>query len=396
MISIFFLAFLLSLVSFVLSLFLHRKRLSNILELSDLTELSKAEYLRQPYLAVANFFFILTLMFFVLAIYWPQISFDVVINPVLHFSYIKTSHESNLVVDVILVCGFTSLFSIIYPLIKKQNSLVDFSRFVIGFMFGLAFSLLMLPTYGLGGLLFLIMLFFFVFLSENSLISVAGAIFGYFFLVVFVYSTSIFELIILWLAIMLMIGILLGIFLVMKFDKGLLFVLIFMCFPVLYYFGAGYDITMTLVFLAGLVLFLNFIYELTFKFKAALVALFVIAFYLADGLAHSFVFGVAFIVGLSIGLFLIAELYKNAIRSVLSKWILLSMRSKNDKIDLSGHESVSSFKNRKIKRKSYLFTWLDHLILRPLLKHGFMIELVEEEENGERYLRNIFGETQNF
>ncbi|MGQ4914125.1 MAG: hypothetical protein ACP6IU_05175 [Candidatus Asgardarchaeia archaeon] len=374
------------LVSFSVFIILHLLKLKHILEIEYQEELNKTKYMRQPILAASNIIFIICLTVLVFAILSPQMPYRVLIrDSSIEVLYIT---EYNLIYDILPVVTIITLYSGIYPIIKYPKKLVDWLMFGIGGMLGIGSAMASVMLYYFGIIFFIFLLVFLVFLSGYTK-SVSGFIFGFLILFIFIWSTHEVKLFLL-LSVMLIIGVALGSIIALKFDPGLLFIFIFGCIPTLYSFILSYGLIFALTFLFGLLISIVYIFVQRIEIKIAAAVMLAIIYYFMNSLVCDFSIGFVFIASVGLGLMFIAELHKNSIKAILTKWILLSIKAEGNKIDLIKHKWFSDFKKNKIKKESYFFTWLERLILKPVECTGFSIEVIEEKDkSGQKFIKKI-------
>lgn len=404
-------------ISFTVSIVLHKKRLKRILEIEDRSELSSAKYLVQPYITLANLSFGLALTFLILAILLPQIPFEIAIGQNSVFVY-RT--EDSLIMDMFYTIIAVELVLSIYPIIEGRSLLSFWLEFWIGFLAGTGFlmlfaspkfifrpffialiimiksdlgthqllgmaggSMLIMLYYIIMGLIFIIILIGY---AVRQSFVMSGALFGVTFFLGLVFNISNLDILAFWLFYAFCIGVLVGIlyvlgsnFLIWAFP---LFVVILVIFQ---------KVVLCFTFLLGLALLLIFVLEPKPKIKLALAFVFSASFFIINGLFYNLAFELSFIVCLVLGLFFIAELSKNATRSIFYKWIFLSIRSKPEgKVDLSEHKSIPNFKKGLIDTNSFLMGYLKYLLLKPLEKNNFSLEVIEKEDKlGVKYVKGI-------
>ena len=292
-----------SFIGYITSIILHKKRLKKILEIEDPIELSKAKYISQPHLALANILATLSAISILIATIFPKIP----ISRPYYIPLIRSYEDFNwyytlntFKIDVILTITLISFFGV-YPLIKNQNDLVNFLDYylIFYFFFMSFFSFLFAPLYqSLFGSMPCSMVFIW-FEWMVGLTLVIGLVFGDWF------GALAFE---------------------------IMFALLLYLFGFLTVFGLG----------VGFRLFLW---------------LFVIG-----------CFGY------------ITTQFRESIRAILSKWILLSIRFQ-EAIDLGKHESIPEIEDEHFRR------YLKKVVIDYLTASGFTVDGIKVHID-----RNVFKE----
>ncbi|MCD6515529.1 MAG: hypothetical protein J7L07_11450, partial [Candidatus Odinarchaeota archaeon] len=171
---IYYLLMAFSIVGFLMAIAQHRRRLSKILMINDPTELRKAKYLRQPYLALASFF---SGLFFI-AIYTILVVHQIPLELYIRWDIIYYYNYSSLYVDIAISLGIWIIYSAI--MLSKIETLLDklvyfwlgippvFSFWsILGFIY--VSGLVVGPVLGFGfglGLILLVLFFLILWISE--------------------------------------------------------------------------------------------------------------------------------------------------------------------------------------------------------------------------------------
>ena len=402
------------LLFFSIAVILHKRRLNRILTINDASHLKKAENLAHPYLGLANFVLVTALVSAALAILSPQLSSSNVIS----FMY---KDETTLITDLFFFAFVTIIFASTYPLAKKQKYLVHWLEVALGFIVGAdivaiqvilyiinnytAYSLHQLSAITivssevalmqLGFIILSIYLFLpFIILAIGALSRQPYVIVGAFLGAIYFFSAYILLLsrllFVFLITFMFITGVLIGAIYVL--GQAYYFWALPVFFIFLYFYNPPLMIPFYFAFFLGLATFLVFALESNLKTKLTIVSVFGVAYCLLYLLTPEFIFFLVFLGIFAVSELFAAELFKVAERSVLFKWLLLTFRSRglSAEVHLSEHESIPDFKKGDdlldvIEKKSALFTYLSHLIVKPLRASGFIVNVAEEELKRSNY-----------
>ncbi|MGQ4915092.1 MAG: hypothetical protein ACP6IU_10165 [Candidatus Asgardarchaeia archaeon] len=398
------------LLFFSIAVILHKRRLNRILTINDVSHLKKAENLAHPHLGLANFVLVAALVSVALAILSPQLSSSNVIS----FMYFMYKDETALITDLFFFAFVTIIFVSTYPLAKKQEYLVHWLEVALGFIVGTdivaiqvilyiinnytAYSLHQLSAITivssevalmqLGFIILSIYLFLpFIILAIGALSRQPYVIVGAFLGAIYFFSAYILLLsrllFVFLITFMFITGVLIGAIYVL--GQAYYFWALPVFFIFLYFYNPPLMIPFYFAFFLGLATFLVFALEPNLKIKLTLVSVFGAAYCLLYLFTPEFMFFLVFLGIFAVSELFTAELFKVAERSVLFKWLLLTFRSRGlgTEVRLSEHEGIPNFKKCDlldvIEKKSALFTYLSHLIVKPLRASGFIVNVAEEE-----------------
>jgi len=347
--------------------------------------LSKARYTKQPFLIIINFFFVS--MILCIALVYLRLPTQ---------TYIFRVRESAFILDLMAIIFFIILFSSVYPLIEQQETVTKWYAFLIGLALGLGTWIVGLTFIPIGWLFFLLIWAIHRAVFRQLFVS-AGFLSGFILLLAFFFSLPVTDLPLFWFFIMFIVGSILGVVLLTKIysgflDDGVSFLLLAGCTYSAHYFIVYLDFAFGIMALLGFMLFLIFfILDVDSKAKAILSFVFMFSCILIISLYHDYTSTLAFtiILILMFGQLIIAKQYLSATRAIFLKWISLTANI-NGHVNLSEHESMPDFKSRNISKRSYFFTYINYLILEPLKRLGYSIDVVEEQKDKwTSYIREI-------
>ncbi|RLI66636.1 MAG: hypothetical protein DRO67_00780 [Candidatus Asgardarchaeum californiense] len=391
-VSSFFTVFLF--IGFILSIILHRRRLKQSLKIEEQKELSKFKYIIQPYLSIANIFFVLSFVSLILTLLDLQIPFTIASKSIYFDNRYIYNYQSwtDVLYDTLPIVFISISFSALY-ILKSQEFISYLFEFFAGLLIGYAFTvayLLSLIGLGIGSLIFLIIVLFVFFAFGMPLASSIGLIIGFVISPLFVTATVplVFKYIT-WLAFIIVLGVLSGCVFLFASESNLFFsftILFALLIP--FYLVRGFVEVLIFLFGISLVLVISRKFKDIVNVTILVVVIFIL--YLIAWPEYAVLISITFIIGLAFDMVFIAMLYKNSVRAVLIKWVQLSMKMKGEKIDLSEHESIPDFKRKWIKRESFFFTYLKYLILKPLEEKGLNVEIIEKDVNNTKYVKGIF------
>lgn len=389
-------------------------------------DMNNSNYMKYPFLAIMNVIFLLFLTLLAFGLLLSSVTFDAYFG----IAYYNTVDFSILLINALFIAIITTFVFFIYPLIKNQKTFTDWIEFVVGFIFGFTIMLFFFPpplpqiwqfytreslvansgfsliplllilTYPPGlmliGLFLLIIPFFAVIFGLSMGIHPTFwpgiAIGNMFFYVALTFNGfgPFFDLYLL-----LLIGFILGFLLLSKYSMTLLFE-VAVVLVIIQNIGTSISIIIaTLTIFFGFALFLILAFDIdTLKknlIQFALAVATIVGFYLESGSIHNLLFitGVIFVVSFGLGQMYIADLFKNATRTVLEKWVILSLQTE-DRVDLSEHESIPDLTKKEITEDSYFFIYLKYMFLKPLERKGFSVEIITEKREHKNYIKGIF------
>ncbi|RLI64347.1 MAG: hypothetical protein DRO67_04245 [Candidatus Asgardarchaeum californiense] len=356
-------------------------------------------HLSRRFIAITDLLFIVIMASLILVLYLPATPYEFNLkSPIGGFIHQITLTETTLIVDIISATIIIILLSNVYLMLSYEDIFTWF-EFCIGFILGLGLSIFwppLSPFFFILGFILAILLFFFSSSVNFSLASGVGFILGYSYFIIAIYTAHTVNLPITSLTIMFFLGVLLGVIIVsgisFEFDFSILAIYIFSGFlPILMHVAYG-DFVFGSLFLLGMILVLLLAYEPKIKIAIIVLAASLSLLYFTDGLVHEFLGAVLFIFLIALGQFVFATLYKKSVRSEFMHWLLSSMKSGTERIDLSTHAIIPSFGRQGIAKKSYSFACINYLIISYLKRLGFRVELVEEMNNAEltTYVKGIY------
>ena len=398
-------------MGFILSIMLHRKRLSHVLNKKSLMEVKQSKYLICPYLVLANVLLTLDITLLSLS---P-------VNYTLYESLYQS--ESSLLADILTIMFAGILFSSMLLFARKQLSLTIMLELLFGFIAGSSFIALLLPInymlvhhvseivssntnativqlYSQVAIKISLNLNHFVFLEAFTtpvilLVSfiiilyfihrqpwiLLGTILGF---SVFIPIVHMFG-VIFWLFYAFIVGITFGLF--SNFGQRFLFLLFLLVFIVFSFLSSELLIFM---FLFGFTLSLMTLLEPKKNVKLLVIIALTIVTLTVAMANQEFSYIILTIAAFGFGEFLIFWLYRDTVRSIFEHWLQLAIQSEGDRIDLSEHESIPDFKKIEIAKDSFFFVYLKYLLLKYLERKGFHIEIVEEKSEQDTLVKSIF------
>jgi len=395
--SAFFVLFISTLICFILSIILHNKRLSKILNTKDPEKLADSKITQQPFLAAASLSSILSLMF---------LSYVILLSNTQPNTFQLYADFISVVFIVVMFLSFPLLIS------NDQASLAMLLEFFIGIVIGFSFSILITPIswffdplsiepspsigYGarwahLLNFFYMILIFVIIILgliSKNYLV-LPGVLFGTFsfysytrYMCIISVDFAIFGLFTVF-----AIGVIVA--LLHKWNNTMFVWFIPVLFSVIRIFS---NVALAFSILLGIALCLVSILEPEKKIKIKLLTAFLIGFIVIAILEHPLItYSLIIVILISLSSFYIAEMYKKAIRAIIKKWIV-SIQSSNGKmrVYLTKHKSFQNISDAKFDKNSFFLFYLDNLILKHLKKEGFKVDIIEgEDKKGKKYIENI-------